>query len=103
MAASLPVLLVADLLQPVDRLAAELFLNGDVGHCGGGRRAVPVLLARREPHDVARSDLLDRAALALDPSAPRGDDQGLAERMGVPRCPRAGLEGDAGAGRARRV
>ena len=38
-----------------------------------------------------------------DPAAARGDDQGLAERMGVPGRARAGLEGDASAGHARRV
>ena len=69
----------------------------------GRRRAVPVLLAGREPDDVAGPDLLDRAALALRPAAAGGDDQRLAERMRVPGGARAGLEGDAGAADARRV
>src|SRR4051794_36967217 len=43
------VLLVGDVLEPLDRLAVERFLNGDVLHRVLGRRAVPVLLARREP------------------------------------------------------
>jgi hypothetical protein len=50
-------LFVADLFQPVDGLAVELFLNGDVGHGRGGRGAMPVLLARRDPDHVARPDL----------------------------------------------
>jgi hypothetical protein len=45
-------LFVADLFHPVDGLAVELFLNGDVGHGGGGRGPVPMLLAGREPDDV---------------------------------------------------
>src|SRR5690348_1078291 len=72
-------------------------------HCGGWRGAVPMLLVGREPDDIAWADFLDRAAFALDPAAAGGDDQGLAERMRVPRGARAGLEGDAGAGNARRV
>src|SRR3954463_11711238 len=68
------VLLVRHFLHPVDGLAVELFLNGDVRHEGGGRRAVPVLLARREPDHVAGTDLLDRAALALHPAATGRDD-----------------------------
>ena len=76
-------------------LAVELFLDGDVGHGRGRRGAVPVLLARREPDDIAGPDLLDRAALALDPAAAGRDDQRLAERMRVPGGAGAGLEGDA--------
>ena len=59
-----------------------------------GRRAVPVLLARREPDDVARPDLLDRPALALHAAAAGQHDQRLTERVRVPRRARAGLEGD---------
>ena len=66
-----------------------------MGHGGGRRGTVPMLFARREPDDVAGPDLLDRAALALRPAAARGDDEGLAERMGVPGGARAGFERDA--------
>ena len=68
---------------------------------GGG--AVPVLLARREPDHVARPDLLDRAAPRAAPAAAGRHDQGLAQRVGVPCGAGAGLEGDAGAGGARRI
>src|SRR5690349_5280275 len=89
-----PVLLFADLFHPVDGLAVERLGDRDVRHRRGGRGAVPVLLARLEPHHIARPDRLDRSALALYPAAAEGDDQRLAERMGVPRRARTGLEGD---------
>src|SRR6266699_3497747 len=41
------VLFVADLLHPVDHLSVEFLLDGDMGHGGGGRCAMPMLLARR--------------------------------------------------------
>ena len=56
----------------------------------------------REPDDVALLDFLDGAALALHPAAAGGDDQGLAQRVGVPGGAGAGLEGDARAADARR-
>src|SRR6516165_1510042 len=43
------VLLVSYLLHPLDCLSVELFLNGNVGHCSCGPRAVPMLFTRREP------------------------------------------------------
>src|SRR5215207_3997173 len=92
---SLAVLLVGDVLHPLDHLAVERLLDGDVRHARSGRRPVPVLYPRREPDHVAGTDLLDRPALALHPAAAGRDDQGLAERVRVPRRPRAGLERDA--------
>ena len=96
---SLAVLFVAHVFQPIDDLAVELFLDGDMRHGRGRRGTVPVLLARREPDHVAGMDFLDRAALPLDPAATGRDDQGLPQRMGVPRRPGPGLERDAGTGR----
>src|SRR5579863_7144524 len=55
-----------------------------MGHGGGRGGAVPMLFARREGDDVAGPNLLDWAALVLRPAAASGDDEGLAERMGVP-------------------
>jgi hypothetical protein len=57
----------------------------------------------RKPHDVARPHLFDVSAITLDPAEPRRDDQGLAERMGVPGCTCAGFEGDVRAGDPRRL
>src|SRR3954471_9134383 len=39
----LAILLVADFFHPLDRLAVEFFLDGDVRHRSGGGCAVPVL------------------------------------------------------------
>ena len=61
---------VGHLLHPVDGFAVLDLLDGDMGHRGGRRRAVPVLFARREPDDVAGPDFLDRAALALRAAEP---------------------------------
>jgi hypothetical protein len=94
------VLFVADLFHPVDDLAVELFLGGDMRHGGGRRGAMPVLLARRKPDHVAGPDFLDRAALALRPAATGGDNQGLAQRMRVPRGARARFKRDRGGGGA---
>src|SRR5207247_8969159 len=67
------------------------------------RGAMPVLLARRKPHHVAWPDFLDPPTGALDPADAGGDDQGLTERVRVPRRSRTGLEGDARTGRPGRV
>src|SRR5207244_5202635 len=92
---SLAVLLVGNLLHPVDHLPILLFLNSDVRHGSGLRCAMPVLLAGREPDHVIGSDLLDRSTFALSPAAARRDDQSLAERMSVPCSSRARLESNA--------
>jgi len=62
-----------------------------------------MLLARREPDDIARPDLLDRPALALREAATGRHNQCLSERMRVPGRARAGFERDAGAADARRI
>src|SRR5262249_34862378 len=86
------ILLVADVVHPLDNFAVQPFLDGDVGHRGGWRGAVPVLLARGEPDHITRADFLNWSALALHPAATGGDDKCLAERVGVPCGARAGLE-----------
>src|SRR5271166_237996 len=97
---SLAILFVAHVFQPIDDLTVELFLDGDMRHGRGRRGTVPMLLARREPDHVTGMDFLDRAALPLDPAATGDDDEGLPQRVGVPRRPGRGLERDAGTGRA---
>src|SRR5207247_1167062 len=85
------ILLITDLLHPVDGLPVELLLNRDVCHGGGRRGAMPVLLARREPDHVTRPNFFDRAPPSLRAPAPSRHDQRLAQRVGVPCGARAGL------------
>src|SRR5438876_4178418 len=56
------VLLVGDVFEPIDGLAIEVLLHGDVRHRRCWRRAMPVLFARRKPHDVARANLFNGSA-----------------------------------------
>src|SRR3982074_3070880 len=96
---SCAILLVADLLHPIDRFAVEGFLNGHVRHRGRGGCPVPMLLAGRKPHDVPWPDFLDGPALALGAAQARRHDQRLTERMRVPGGSRARLARDARAAR----
>ena len=91
------VLLVSDVFEPVDDFAIEAFLDGDVGHGGGRGGTVPVFFARGEPDDIAGMDFCDGSAEALGAAGAGGDDDGLAEGMGVPGGAGAGLESDGGA------
>ena len=93
-ATSAGVLFVAHLFHPVDRFAVELFLNGDMGHRRGWSGAVPMLLTRRNPHYVTRSNYLDRTSPALCSATTSGHYQSLPQRVGVPRRSSAGLERD---------
>src|SRR4051794_24236882 len=88
------ILFVANLLQPVDVLAINGLLDGDVGHGGGGRCAVPALDGWRKPDHVAGPDLLLRVAPLLHPAEAQRDDEGLSDRVCVPSRACAGLEGD---------
>src|SRR5438445_5113073 len=97
--ALLPVLVITDLFHPIDVLAVECFGDRDMRHRGNRSGAVPMLLARRKPDDVARPDFLDRPALALHPTEAGGDNQCLPERMRVPGGARTRLESHVSAGR----
>ena len=81
------------MLHPVNHLSVFVFLNRDMGHGGGGRGSMPVFLAGREPDDITRPDLIDRASPMLSPAAPSCDDESLPERMRMPGGARAGFEG----------
>src|SRR5437870_1476289 len=88
------ILFVAHLLHPLHDLAVEIFLDRDVSHRRRRRCSMPMLLAWRAHDDVNRTNFLDGSAPALHPAAARGHDQGLPERMRVPRGARTGLERD---------
>lgn len=75
---------VADLLHPVNSLAVETFLNGNVRHGGSWAGPVPVFLTRLEPDHVARSNFLDRATPALRATEALRHNQGLAQRVSMP-------------------
>ncbi len=57
----------------------------------------------RDPHDISRPDLLDRTAPALHPSDARCHDQGLPQRVSVPRGASTGLKRHVSAGHPRRI
>jgi hypothetical protein len=97
---SVAILIVGDLFHPLDHLTVEILLNGDMRHGGGWRRAMPMLLARREPDHIAGMNLFNQTDLALHPPATGCDHQGLTQRVSVPCCSSAGLERDTGTGRA---
>src|SRR2546423_9115353 len=97
---SCPVLFVADLFHPVDGLAVELLLDGDMSHCRRGRCSMPVLLTGRKPDDIARPDFLDGPTPMLRPAAAGRHNQCLTEWMSVPCGPCARFERDAGASAA---
>jgi len=61
-----------------------------------------MLLVRREPDNITRSDFLDRSAVALRPPKARRDNQRLAEGMRMPGSPSTRLERDACATYTRR-
>src|SRR5271166_3927250 len=88
------VLFVAYLLHPVDRLAVEIFQNRDVSHGSGRSRTVPMLFAGRTPDYIAGPDFFLGSTPTLRPAASGGHDQGLPQRMCMPRRARAGFERD---------
>src|SRR5262245_22409921 len=91
------------LLHPVGGLAVQPFCDGDMCHRGCRSRAVPVLLAGREPDHISRLDDFDRTSLPLHPAGAERDDQDLTEGVGMPRSARARLEGDTARVHAERV
>src|SRR5215831_6799240 len=90
-----PVLLVANLFQPVDVLTIEHLLDGDMCHTGCGCRAMPMFFARWEPHYVARSDFLDRTPITLNPAKAGHDDQRLSKWVRMPSRAGTWLESNA--------
>src|SRR5579885_215111 len=97
------VLFVADLFHPVNCLAVESLLNGDVRHGRGWRGAMPMFLPRLKQDHIAWSNLLDGSPPTLCPATASRHDQGLAQRVGVPGSPSAWLERHTGTSYASRI
>src|ERR1700721_3687432 len=97
------VLLVAHLLQPFNRLAVQPLLNSNVRHRRLRRCPMPMFLSRLKPDHIAGVDLFNRTIPTLHPSTPAGHNQSLAQRMRMPRRPRAWLKGYMGTTNAGRL
>ena len=79
------VFLVGDLFAPVGgRLIAGVLGEGEVDHESVWGGAVPVLLVGLKEDAIAGADLFDRPAAALTAADAFGDEDRLAERVGVP-------------------
>src|SRR6516225_10445187 len=89
---SIAVLLVGHLLHPLHGFAIEFFLYRNVCHRSIWCSAVPVLHPRRNPDNIALSNLLDRTSPLLNPACALRHDQDLTERMRMPCAARTGLE-----------
>src|SRR2546423_11675329 len=97
------VLLIADMLHPVNDLSVELLLDRKVSHAGNRRGSVPVLFTGRKPDHIAGANLLDWTACALHPATACGHDKSLSQWMSVPSGPRTRLERHASALNKRRI
>src|ERR1700716_2762266 len=85
------ILLLRHLLHPLDMLAFERLLHGDMDHRGRGRRAVPVLLAGWKPDGVASADFAQRPAPGLRAPGAGAWNHGRGSAGGegcAGRCPR---------------
>src|ERR1043166_429906 len=91
------VLLVTNVLHPVNNRAVLLFLDGDVRHGRCRRGSVPIFFAGRKPNPTAEPNLVNRTAPALGPAAAGRDDESLTQRMHMPSRPRSRLKSPAGA------
>src|SRR5215467_7921325 len=80
-----------------------MLLNGNVRHSRFWRGPVPMLLIRRTPDHIARTNLDFWAAIALHPPTSGRDDQSLPKRMSMPGTSSTWLEGDTSATRASRI
>src|SRR6266487_3720900 len=99
----LSILLIGNVLHPLDDFTIQRFLNGDVSHCSCRRRAVPMLLVRRKPDYIAWANFLDRSALTLRPAEAGGNYQRLTEWMCMPGGASTRLECDSCATNACRL
>src|SRR4051794_20974156 len=78
------ILLVGYRFHPLDVLAVQRFLDGDMRHRRGGGGAMPMLVLPRAPDHVPGADFDLLFAFTLSPAAPGSHDQGLPEWMRMP-------------------
>ncbi len=78
------VLLIANLLHPLNDFSVQSLLNGDMRHRRSWTCPMPVLFVRRKPNHIAWPNLFDRSTFALRPTKPGRDDQRLTEWMRMP-------------------
>src|SRR6516164_7342178 len=97
------IFLIADLFQPLDDLAVERLLDGNVAHAGRRRRPVPMLFTGRAHDHIASADFLLGPAPTPHPPATGGNDQPLTQRVGMPSRAGAGFERNQRGGDARRI
>ncbi len=98
-----PVLLVGDVLHPIDDFAVEFFLNGDVAHRRLGAAPCQCFSpGENQTTSPGRISSIGPPSRCTQPQ-PEGDDQRLTERMRVPGRARARLESDESAGNTSRV
>src|SRR5688500_8635785 len=62
------ILLIADLLSPLNGFAPELLLNRKMHQGGSSRSAMPMLEAGRDPHHIAFANFLLSGAPLLNPA-----------------------------------
>src|SRR3989441_5425387 len=86
------VFVITHLFHPIHGFSVELLCNRDVRHGRSRRSAVPMLLTWRAPHNLPRSNLLDRTSPTLYETGTRCDDQNLTARMRMPSCSSARFE-----------
>jgi hypothetical protein len=91
-----PVLLVADMLEPIHNFPIQAFMNRNMGHGRGWAGPMPVFLAGWKPNHISGQNLLERASPTLREATACRDNQGLTQWVRVPSRACSRLEGDAG-------
>jgi hypothetical protein len=89
------ILLITDVLHPIDNFSIERFLDCNVCHRCRGRRAVPMLFALGKPDHIARVNRFNYSAPMLRPPKAGRNDQRLTEWMCMPGGAGTRLERDA--------
>lgn len=82
------------MLHPFGSLAVECLGKSNVRHTHVLAGAMPMLGMGRDPDNITRPNLLNRTFPMLYEADTCGDDQRLAQRVGMPSRARARLEGN---------